>query len=93
MTSSTFFSTGDPDSRTFDINMITTCLRHLTDVSSPKRGYDQLPLDDETSPVSDLARLKHYRNDLAHIDDRKVENDKFTKAWSDICMVCLMKHG
>ncbi|CAC5386109.1 unnamed protein product [Mytilus coruscus] len=75
---------GDPDSKTFDINLITTLLRNLTDLPSPKRGYDKLPFDEEDSPVSDLARLKHYRNDLAHIDDKKIENDKFTKAWTDI---------
>ncbi|XP_052090104.1 uncharacterized protein LOC127726694 [Mytilus californianus] len=75
---------GDPDSKTFDINLITTLLRNLTDLPPPKRGYDQLPFDEEDSPVSDLARLKHYRNDLAHITDKKIENDKFTKAWTDI---------
>lgn len=59
-------------------------LRHLTILTPPYRGYDRLPSSNETTPTSDLARIKYYRNILAHLVDGKMDNSIFTKAWDDI---------
>ncbi|XP_076096578.1 uncharacterized protein LOC143067286 [Mytilus galloprovincialis] len=77
-----------PDSKTFDVTLIITLIRHLTDLTPPRGGYDQLPSDNETTPTSDLARIKYYRNILAHLDEGKINNTTFktmfTTAWNDI---------
>ncbi|CAC5378634.1 unnamed protein product [Mytilus coruscus] len=73
-----------PDSKTFDVTLIITLLRNLTDLTPPHGGFDHLPSDNETTPTSDLARIKYYRNDLAHRDEGKVDSTTFTTAWDNI---------
>ncbi|XP_052106730.1 uncharacterized protein LOC127739169 [Mytilus californianus] len=73
-----------PDSKTFDVTLIITLIRHLTDLTPPHGGYDWLPSDNETTPTSDLARIKYYRNILAHLDEGKIDNTTFTTAWDNI---------
>ncbi|CAC5399298.1 Putative ankyrin repeat protein L93 [Mytilus coruscus] len=71
-----------PDSKTFDVTLMIILLRHLTDLTPPHGGYDRLPSDDETTPTSDLARIKYYRNFLAHLDEGKIEDMEFITAWN-----------
>ncbi|XP_052059417.1 uncharacterized protein LOC127700019 [Mytilus californianus] len=73
-----------PDSKTFDVTLIITLLRNLTQLTPPHGGYDQLPSDNETTPSSDLARIKYYRNFLAHLKEGKVDRTTFTTAWNNI---------
>lgn len=76
-----------PDSKTFDINLIVTLLRNLTDITPPLRGFDKLPADNDITPGADLARIKYYRNYLAHLDDAKVDTTYFNTAWVNISRV------
>ncbi|CAG2188830.1 unnamed protein product [Mytilus edulis] len=73
-----------PTSSTFDVTLMITLLRNLTDVNSPHGGFDKLPTSIETTTGSDFARIKYYRNYLAHLEDAKIENDDFISAWDDI---------
>ncbi|XP_052064357.1 uncharacterized protein LOC127704365 [Mytilus californianus] len=73
-----------PDSKTFDITLMITLLRNLTPMIPPAGGYDQLPATTETTPGADLARIKYYRNFLAHLDDGKIDITFFNTAWDDI---------
>lgn len=59
-------------------------LRNLTTIVSPRGGYDSLPSSSEISPAADLARIKYYRNVMAHLDDGKMDSRKFSAAWNDI---------
>lgn len=77
-----------PDSKTFDVTLMMTLLRNLTPMTPPAGGYDILPPTIEVTPGADLARIKHYRNYLAHLDDRKIDIAFFTVAWTDITDVC-----
>ncbi|CAG2186877.1 unnamed protein product [Mytilus edulis] len=70
-----------PNSQTFDITLIITLLRNLTTITHPHGGFDTLPTASETTPGADLARIKYYRNYLAHLDDGKVESTVFNTAW------------
>ncbi|CAC5408428.1 unnamed protein product [Mytilus coruscus] len=70
-----------PDSKTFDITLMITLLRNLTPITHPHGGYDCLPSAMETTPGADLARIKYYRNYLAHLDDGKVGTTDFNTAW------------
>ncbi|XP_063426829.1 uncharacterized protein LOC134710404 [Mytilus trossulus] len=73
-----------PNSQAFDITLIITLLRNLTTITRPHRGFDTLPTASETTPGADLARIKYYRNYLAHLDDGKVESTVFNTAWDII---------
>ncbi|CAG2249004.1 unnamed protein product [Mytilus edulis] len=73
-----------PDSKTFDVTLMILLLRNLTPMTPPHFGFDQLPSAIETTPAADLARLKHYRNYLAHLDDGKLDTGFFNTAWNDI---------
>lgn len=72
------------DSKTFDVTLMIALLRNLTTLTPPINGYDNLPVTTETTPASDLARIKHCRNLLSHLDDAKVDGTLFTTAWMDI---------
>ncbi|CAG2233481.1 unnamed protein product [Mytilus edulis] len=75
---------GVPDSKTFDVTLMVCLIRHLTPISSPINGFDSLPLPVEITPGSDLARIKFYRNRLAHHDSNTIDTAYFNTAWKDI---------
>ncbi|CAC5412566.1 unnamed protein product [Mytilus coruscus] len=76
-------SRGVPDSKTFDITLMITLLRNLTRMIPPMGGFDCLPTATETTLCADLARIKFYRNRLAHLDDAKIDHDSFITYWKD----------
>lgn len=78
-----------PDSKHFDVTLMTTLLRNLTSMNPPLRGFDHLPAAIETTPAANLATIKHYRNFLAHLDDGKIDVTFFDTAWNDITSVCI----
>lgn len=80
-----------PDSKTFDVTLIIMLLRNLTDQTPPHSGYDKLPSANETTPTSDLARIKYYRNFLSHLDDGKIDNTTFATAWNTVTDVSTSK--
>ncbi|XP_076116375.1 E3 ubiquitin-protein ligase DZIP3-like [Mytilus galloprovincialis] len=76
-------SRGVPDSKTFDITLMITLLRNLTPMIPPMSGFDCLPPTTATTQGADLARIKFYRNRLAHLDDAKINHDFFITSWKD----------
>ncbi|XP_076108738.1 uncharacterized protein LOC143076757 [Mytilus galloprovincialis] len=75
---------GVPVSTTFDVTLMICLIRNLTSVTQPINGFDSLPLPVETTPGPDLARIKWYRNILAHHDSNKMATADFNTAWSNI---------
>ncbi|XP_063396977.1 uncharacterized protein LOC134681326 [Mytilus trossulus] len=75
---------GVPVSTTFDVTLMICLIRNLTSVTQPINGFDSLPLPGETTPGPDLARIKWYRNILAHHDSNKMATGDFNTAWSNI---------
>ncbi|XP_052103708.1 uncharacterized protein LOC127737213 [Mytilus californianus] len=73
-----------PDSKSFDVTLMILLMRNLTPMNPPLCGFDKLPSDLETTQAADLARIKHYRNELAHLQNCKVDTAFFTTAWTDI---------
>ncbi|CAG2239054.1 unnamed protein product [Mytilus edulis] len=74
---------GVPDSKTFDVTLMVCLIRNLTSINPPINGFDSLPLPGETTPGSDLARMKCYRNKLAHHDSNTIDATYFHTAWTD----------
>ncbi|XP_063438381.1 uncharacterized protein LOC134719305 [Mytilus trossulus] len=75
---------GIPDSKSFDVTLMICLIRNLTSINPPVNGFDSLPLPGETTPGSDLARIKYYRNKLAHHDSNTIDTAYFHTAWTDI---------
>ncbi|CAC5419737.1 unnamed protein product [Mytilus coruscus] len=73
-----------PDSKKFDVTLMILLLRHLTTLAPPNSEYESLPASSETSPAADLARIKYYRNFLAHLDDGKIDSTEFSTGWDAI---------
>ncbi|XP_076105867.1 uncharacterized protein LOC143074202 [Mytilus galloprovincialis] len=79
-----FPTNGVPVSTTFDVTLMICLIRNLTSVTQPINGFDRLPPSVETTPEADLARIKWYRNILAHHDSNKMATADFNTAWSNI---------
>ncbi|XP_052079027.1 uncharacterized protein LOC127717426 [Mytilus californianus] len=75
---------GVPDSKTFDVTLMICLIRNLTSINPAINGFDSLPLPGETTPGSDLARIKCYRNKLAHHDSNTIHTAYFNTAWREI---------
>ncbi|XP_071152248.1 uncharacterized protein [Mytilus edulis] len=75
---------GVPDSKTFDVTLMICLIRNLTSINPPINGFDTLPQPGEITPGSDLARIKYYRNKLAHHDSNTIDTAYFNTAWRDI---------
>lgn len=65
-------------------------IRNLTSVTPPLTGFDTLPTQVETTPGSDLARIKWYRNRLDHRESDTIDTVFFNTAWGDITDVSLL---
>ncbi|XP_071142053.1 E3 ubiquitin-protein ligase DZIP3-like [Mytilus edulis] len=78
-----------PDSKTFDVTLVTTLLRNLTPMNPQSCGFDCLPHPMETTPAADLTRIKYYRNYLAYLKNINIESHYFNTAWTDITDVCI----
>ncbi|XP_071141713.1 uncharacterized protein [Mytilus edulis] len=72
------------DSKTFDVTLMICLIRNLTSINPPINGFDALPPPGETTPASDLARIKCYRNKLAHHDNNTIDMTYFNVAWREI---------
>lgn len=66
-----------------------TLIRHLTKIGHPGRGYEVLPQPTDTTTGDDLARIKYYRNHIAHLDNATLDSSFFNQAWDDISNVCV----
>lgn len=64
-------------------------IRNLTSIIPPINGFDKLPLPNETTPGADLARIKWYRNKLAHHDSNTFKTVDFNAAWINLTDVSL----
>lgn len=69
---------------------MTTLLRNLASLTPPLNGFDNLPHAMEITTTADLARIKYYMNNLAHLDDGRIDTTFFNTAWNDITSVCDM---
>lgn len=77
-----------PESDNFDLTLIITLLKNLPGLTAPDKGYECLPISAEITPASDLARIKYYRNYLAHLKNSKIDDTFFDTAWNEMSQVC-----
>ncbi|CAC5388011.1 unnamed protein product [Mytilus coruscus] len=69
----------------FDTTLIVCLLRNMTPREiAPVKGWDLLPDPADISKSADLARIKWYRNKLAHDGDGKLSPTDFRLYWRDL---------
>jgi len=87
-----FFSGATTNSDQYDVTLLICLLRNIAapPIIKPVTGFDQLPQSHDTSEGADLARIKYYRNVIAHPADAGISNDDFNNAWDNLSQVCLL---
>jgi hypothetical protein len=75
---------GSSSSQDFDVTLMVCLLRNLTHIAPPVNGFDVLPSSQEKSIGADLARIKFYRNRLAHSDDDKISTIAYNTAVQEL---------
>ncbi|XP_063431719.1 ankyrin-1-like [Mytilus trossulus] len=66
---------------------MTLLLRHFHIKTEPSGGYDVLPPDHDQTPAADLARIKFYRNLIAHSKDGTIDEECYEEAWRHLYSV------
>jgi WD40 repeat protein len=76
---------GTPDSKNFDVTLLTVLLRNICGLTRPASGWDALPPDSDTSVAANIARIKFYRNQVhAHITTTEIADNVFENLWLKI---------
>ncbi|XP_028402069.1 uncharacterized protein LOC114525061 [Dendronephthya gigantea] len=72
-----------PDSKTFDVTLLTVLFRNIC--GFPSTGWGVMPPDTDRSTQANIARIKCYRNEvIAHVPTTRVDNSKFEFLWKKI---------
>ena len=80
-----FPTSGAPDSKNFDITLLTILLRNICGLSAPTTGWNVTPPTGDTSISADIVRIKLFRNQVyGHIASPQLDDAKFETLWQDI---------
>ena len=80
-----FPASGAPDSKNFDITLLTIILRNICGLSAPKTGWNAMPPTGDTSISADIVRIKLLRNQVyGHIASPQLDDTKFETLWKEI---------
>ena len=80
-----FPASGTPDSKNFDITLLTILLRNICGLSSPAAGWDAMPSAGDTSISADILRIKLFRNQVyGHIASAQLDDTTFETLWQEI---------
>ena len=74
-----------PDSKTFDVTLLTILLRNLSGLPPPATGWNTMPPDTDNSIEANVARIKLFRNHVhAHATTTQVDKTTFDYLWLKI---------
>ena len=72
-----------PDSKTFDVTLLTVLLRNICGL--PKTGWGAMPVDSDRSMQANIVRIRLLRNEVyAHTTSTQVDNGTFESLWKKI---------
>ncbi|XP_062583816.1 uncharacterized protein LOC134245553, partial [Saccostrea cucullata] len=79
------FGVPNPMSKDFDVTLLICLLRNMSPCTpAPAGGFDILPTPLDISIGADLARIKFYRNKMAHSSDARMNANEFNTSWTDV---------
>ena len=74
-----------PDSKTFDITLLTVLLRNICGLHPPATGWNTLPPNTDNSPAANITRIKLLRNEVyAHVSATEIGNPTFETLWQQV---------
>ena len=74
-----------PDSKNFDVTLLTILLRNICGLSPPATGWNAMPSAGDTSKSADIVRIKLFRNQVyGHIASARLDDSTFKKLWQEI---------
>ena len=80
-----FPTSGAPDSKNFDITLLTILLRNICGLSAPTAGWKVMPPAGDTSISANILRIKIFRNEVyGHIASPQFDDAKFETLWQEI---------
>ena len=80
-----FPPSGTSTSNDYDITLLYILFRNICGLYPPSStGWDHYPLIMDLSPEADLARIKYYRNKVAHTKNTAISDTDFEVWWYDI---------
>ena len=80
-----FPKSGAPDSKNFDITLLTILLRNICGLSAPTTGWNAMPPAGDTSISADILRIKLFRNQVyGHIASPQFDDATFETLWQEI---------
>lgn len=68
----------------FDVTLLFKLFRTICNLTKPNTGWDNLPNNSDHSLEADLARIKSYRNSVAHNSQMEITDDEFCPLWNEI---------
>ncbi len=88
-----FPASGIPDSKKFDITLLTILLRNICGLPSPPAGWNVMPPVSDTSMSANVARVKIFRNRVyGHTASAQLDDTTFETLWQEIS-IPLIKLG
>ena len=80
-----FPGTGDPPNiAQFDISLLHLLIREISNLPPPVTGWNKLPAKNDASIEANIARIKFFRNELAHSPSTAVTESEFEEKWDRI---------
>jgi hypothetical protein len=77
-----------PDSKTFDVTLLTVLFQNICGFTAPSTGWDAMPPDTDRSMQANIVRLKLFRNEVyAHVTSTEVDDATFKSLWQNISQV------
>ena len=70
-----YTASGNPNSKDFDIALLTILLRNICPLPTPATGWNTMPPDSDRSVEANITRIKLYRNEVyAHITKTEIDD-------------------
>ena len=74
-----------PDSKAFDVSLLTVLLRNICEFSAPATGWNTMPPHADRSPQANFTRIRLFRNEVyAHVSSTQVDGATFENLWRKI---------
>ena len=76
---------GPPDSKTFDVTLLSILLRNICGLCTPVAGWNTMPPAGDTSISANILRIKMFRNEVyGHMPSAQYDDMTFQKLWQEI---------